>query len=139
IDPARVERGSRLVEGLGLASLDLVELGAAFEEEFGVILPEEKMSEATVGDLEQAVLEVTRGGAPATQPAIDSGSAPMGSIVPGSGASPQSSSASPETGRLPAGATAAGPTETLPSQQPGDSAPAVLQAASSAPSGPPAS
>jgi long-chain acyl-CoA synthetase len=60
IDPARVESGTRLVEGLGLASLDLVELAAAFEEEYGVILPEERLNEATVGDLEQAVQEVTR-------------------------------------------------------------------------------
>ena len=65
IDPARVESGTRLVEGLGLASLDLVELAAAFEEEYGVILPEERLNEATVGDLEQAVQEVSSAG---TQP-----------------------------------------------------------------------
>jgi long-chain acyl-CoA synthetase len=70
IDPARVESGTRLVEGLGLASLDLVELAAAFEEEYGVILPEERLNEATVGDLEQAVQEVTRAG---TMPASAEG------------------------------------------------------------------
>jgi len=64
VEPARVEPGTRLVEGLGLASLDLVELAAAFEEEYGVVLPEEEMGETTVADLERAVRDATRGAAP---------------------------------------------------------------------------
>src|SRR3989442_9459466 len=46
---------TRLVEGLGFASLDLVELAAAIEEESGVRLAEERLGEATVGDLERIV------------------------------------------------------------------------------------
>jgi len=91
IDPARVESGTRLVEGLGLASLDLVELSAAFEEEFGVILPEERLNEATVGDLEQAVRAVAGGGPMASETEAAGGTSPMGAeagaprtpIVPG--------------------------------------------------------
>jgi len=50
----RLLPGTRLVEDLGLASLDLVELGTALEQEFGITLPEERMMAATVGDLEAA-------------------------------------------------------------------------------------
>jgi long-chain acyl-CoA synthetase len=50
----RLRPETRLVEDLGLASLDLVELGAGFEEEFGMALPEEMMAAATVADLEEA-------------------------------------------------------------------------------------
>jgi len=73
VEPARVESSTRLVEGLGFASLDLVELAVAFEEEFGVVLPEDHLNEATVGDLERAVLEVQRGGAVAMRTNLASG------------------------------------------------------------------
>jgi len=64
----RLHAGTRLVEDLGLASLDLVELAAALEQEFGVTLPEDRMMTATVGDLEaagRAALDGAPVGAPA--------------------------------------------------------------------------
>ncbi|HYS77677.1 MAG TPA: 1-acyl-sn-glycerol-3-phosphate acyltransferase, partial [Candidatus Dormibacteraeota bacterium] len=53
---------TRLADGLGFASLDLVELAAAFEEEFGVPLAEERLGETTVGDLERLVRAAASGG-----------------------------------------------------------------------------
>jgi len=55
VRPDTIRGTTRLVEGLGFASLDLVELAAAFEEEFGVVLAEERLGETTVGDLERLV------------------------------------------------------------------------------------
>jgi long-chain acyl-CoA synthetase len=56
VRPESLQPSTRLGEGLGLASLDLVELAAAFEEEFGIGLPEERLGEATIADLERIVL-----------------------------------------------------------------------------------
>jgi long-chain acyl-CoA synthetase len=53
VAPDRCQGGTRLVEDLGLASLDLVEVAAALEEEFGLTLAEDRMAQATVGDLEE--------------------------------------------------------------------------------------
>jgi long-chain acyl-CoA synthetase len=53
VPPERLRPETRLVEDLGLASLDLVEVAAGFEDEFGVVLPEERMAVATVADLEE--------------------------------------------------------------------------------------
>ncbi|MBI4169475.1 MAG: AMP-binding protein [Acidobacteria bacterium] len=53
IRPESLKETTRLVEGLGLGSLDLVELTVAMEEEFGVSLPEDRLAGATVGDLER--------------------------------------------------------------------------------------
>jgi long-chain acyl-CoA synthetase len=55
--PERIDAQTRLVETLGMVSLDLVELAVALEEEFGVVLSDESLSSATVGDLEKAVRE----------------------------------------------------------------------------------
>ena len=63
IEPARITRASRLTEDLGFASLDLVELGVAFEEEYGIALPEESLALARVEDLERAAAEGLTGGA----------------------------------------------------------------------------
>lgn len=52
-----MERGniswdSSLVGDLGLSSLDMVNLAVLFEEEFGIEIPDRKISEfATVGDV----------------------------------------------------------------------------------------
>ncbi|HEU5179197.1 MAG TPA: AMP-binding protein [Candidatus Polarisedimenticolia bacterium] len=62
IEPARVSSASRLTEDLGFASLDLVELGVAFEEEYGVPLPEESLARARVRDLERVAAEALTGG-----------------------------------------------------------------------------
>lgn len=56
VRPESLQSTTSLGEGLGLASLDLVELAAAFEEEFGVSLPEERLDTATIADLERIVL-----------------------------------------------------------------------------------
>jgi len=87
----RLLPGTRLVEDLGLASLDLVELAAALEQEFGLTLPEDRMAAATVGDLEAA-----------GRAALDG--VPVGATAPvaASGAGP----APPEPSRSPEGALA---------------------------------
>jgi len=65
VGPDTLRDDTRLVEGLGFASLDLVELAAAFEEEFGARLPEGRLGDATVGDLERlAALATSAGGGP---------------------------------------------------------------------------
>jgi len=56
--------GTRLVEQLGLGSLDLVELAVAVEEEIGVGLPEETLAVATVGELERAIVAALAGEPP---------------------------------------------------------------------------
>ncbi|MCQ2564339.1 MAG: acyl carrier protein [Clostridia bacterium] len=51
-DVASVKLESKLVEDLGADSLDVVELVMAFEDEFGVSLPDEDMVNLkTVGDI----------------------------------------------------------------------------------------
>lgn len=43
---------SRLVEDLGADSLDVVELIMSFEDEFGIVLPDEEIAKIkTVGDI----------------------------------------------------------------------------------------
>ncbi|HEU5322253.1 MAG TPA: 1-acyl-sn-glycerol-3-phosphate acyltransferase, partial [Methylomirabilota bacterium] len=78
--------GTRLVEGLGLGSLDLVELTVAVEEEFGVGLPEDVLAGATVGDLERIVVAGLQGeAAPAavpSRPAVVSAPAAGGALQP---------------------------------------------------------
>lgn len=50
--PDQVTMSSRLVEDLGADSLDVVELIMAFEDEFGVSLPDEDIANMkTVGDV----------------------------------------------------------------------------------------
>jgi long-chain acyl-CoA synthetase len=61
VPPERLRPETRLVEDLGLASLDLVEVAAGFEEEFGVALPEEQMASATVAELEEAARRALTG------------------------------------------------------------------------------
>ena len=45
VDPSKVVAESSFMEDLGADSLDTVELVMAFEEEFGVEIPDEKASE----------------------------------------------------------------------------------------------
>ncbi len=59
VRPDRLKETTLLVEGLGMASLDLVELTVAVEEEFGVSLPEDRLADATVGDLERLVRDLS--------------------------------------------------------------------------------
>ena len=48
----QVKLTSRLIEDLGADSLDVVELIMAFEDEFGVTLPDEEIAKfKTVGDI----------------------------------------------------------------------------------------
>ncbi len=50
--PDQIKPESRLVEDLGADSLDIVELIMAFEDEFGVSLPDEEIAKLkTVGDI----------------------------------------------------------------------------------------
>jgi acyl carrier protein len=51
VDPEKVTHGASFVEDLGADSLDTVELVMAFEEEFGVDIPDEDAEKMrTVGD-----------------------------------------------------------------------------------------
>ena len=113
VAPERLKDSTRLVEDLGLASLDLVEVAAALEEEFGLAVAEDRMAGATVGDLEEqaraalggaaagpvsaapargaASLAGPRGEAPAeagreTQPAASSAAGSATASGPGNGA-----------------------------------------------------
>lgn len=91
--PERIDEKTRLAETLGLASLDLVELAGAVEEEYGVVLPDEVLASATVGDVQRAVREIRSGGA---------GGAATGkeaSATPGAGGpSPEIAPAGPRPG-----------------------------------------
>ncbi len=51
VEPAKVTREASFVEDLGADSLDTVELVMAFEEEFGIEIPDEDAEKMeTVGD-----------------------------------------------------------------------------------------
>ncbi len=51
VDPAKVKDSSRFVEDLGAASIQSIELVAAFEEEFGIEMDQdEALSVKSVGD-----------------------------------------------------------------------------------------
>ncbi|HYV86591.1 MAG TPA: AMP-binding protein [Patescibacteria group bacterium] len=82
VPPERLRPETRLVEDLGLASLDLVEIAAGFEEEFGVALPEELMAVATVGGLEESARQALAGGGG------DSRAEPVRSMATGPAAPP---------------------------------------------------
>lgn len=56
IDKSKIENGSKFVEDLGADSLDLVELIMAFEEKFGVEIPEEKAE--GIKTVEDAILYI---------------------------------------------------------------------------------
>jgi long-chain acyl-CoA synthetase len=85
----RIQEDARLVEDLGLASLDLVEVAAALEQEFGLTLAEDRMAGITVGELE-AIARDAISGVPAAGRTIDARpavAAPQGSgTAPGTGA-----------------------------------------------------
>jgi acyl carrier protein len=50
--PEEIKSTSRLVEDLGADSLDVVELIMAFEDEFGISLPDEDVAKMkTIGDV----------------------------------------------------------------------------------------
>ena len=51
VEPDKVDHGASFVEDLGADSLDTVELVMAFEEEFGIDIPDEDAEQMrTVGD-----------------------------------------------------------------------------------------
>jgi acyl carrier protein len=57
----RAEENSRFIEDLELDSVDLVGLISEMEEEFGVLMPEEKLhSLRTVADATQCICELAR-------------------------------------------------------------------------------
>jgi long-chain acyl-CoA synthetase len=70
VTPDRLLDATRLVEDLGLASLDLVEVAAGLEEEFGLTMPEDRMAAATVGELEGMARAALGGGPAAATPAV---------------------------------------------------------------------
>lgn len=56
LDPAKITMESSLMEGLEADSLDVIELVMAFEEEFGVKMPDEELENIkTVGDIVNAL------------------------------------------------------------------------------------
>ena len=56
LDPAKITMESSLMEALEADSLDVIELVMAFEEEFGVKMPDEELENIkTVGDIVNAL------------------------------------------------------------------------------------
>ena len=56
LDPAKITMESSLMEDLEAESLDVIELVMAFEEEFGVKMPDEELENIkTVGDIVNAL------------------------------------------------------------------------------------
>ena len=56
LDPAKITMESSLMEDLEADSLDVIELVKAFEEEFGVKMPDEELENIkTVGDIVNAL------------------------------------------------------------------------------------
>ena len=56
LDPAKITLESSLMEDLEADSLDVIELVMAFEEEFGVKMPDEELENIkTVGDIVNAL------------------------------------------------------------------------------------
>ena len=62
VEPEKVTDGASFVEDLGADSLDTVELVMAFEEEFGVDIPDEDAEQMrTVGDAIKYLREKSQG------------------------------------------------------------------------------
>jgi len=61
VPPGDIQEDTRLAEGLGLGSLDLVELAAQMEEAFGASIAEETLQQATIADLERLAKEAGGG------------------------------------------------------------------------------
>ena len=56
LDPAKITMEASLMEDLEADSLDVIELVMAFEEEFGVKMPDEELENIkTVGDIVNAL------------------------------------------------------------------------------------
>ena len=56
LDPAKITMESSLMEDLEADSLDVIELVMAFEEEFGVKMPDDELENIkTVGDIVNAL------------------------------------------------------------------------------------
>ncbi|MGN0395162.1 MAG: acyl carrier protein [Coprococcus sp.] len=54
LEKEKITKDSRLVNDLGLNSLDVVNVVVAFEEEFTIEIPDSKIKElVTVGDIEE--------------------------------------------------------------------------------------
>ncbi|HYS03555.1 MAG TPA: AMP-binding protein [Candidatus Dormibacteraeota bacterium] len=82
VPPESLQETTRLAEGLGFASLDLVELAASFQDEYGLRLPEDRLGSATVGDLERLAAAAAAGEARGT------GGLPSGVVDGSAGAEP---------------------------------------------------
>jgi acyl carrier protein len=93
----RLTETTSLVQDLGLASLDLVELAAAFEEEFGASLQEDVLAGATIGDLERAAQAAIEGASDPASAAASAKASPVpaspGAAAPGPASSGSASSA----------------------------------------------
>jgi acyl carrier protein len=62
VEPSKVTSGASFVEDLGADSLDTVELVMAFEEEFGIEIPDEDAEKMeTVGDAVRYLQEKGQG------------------------------------------------------------------------------
>jgi len=108
VPPERLLDTTLLVEGLGMASLDLVELTVAVEEEFGVSLPEDRLADATVGDLERLIRELSsRDAPPASASSTGWPPAPAGGAPVAGPPIPAPSSSAPEPAGVSAGDTRA--------------------------------
>ncbi|HKY33262.1 MAG TPA: AMP-binding protein, partial [Candidatus Polarisedimenticolia bacterium] len=68
-DPMALAGSCRLGDDLGLGSLDMVELGIALEQEYGLAVPEEELASATVGSLEARLAGALSEPVPASPPA----------------------------------------------------------------------
>jgi long-chain acyl-CoA synthetase len=83
--PAALSKGTTLAEGLGLGSLDLVELASAIESEYGVGLAEETLAGATVGEIEGLVAAAWSAPEAAPRPAGSAGDAGTVEGIPAGG------------------------------------------------------
>ena len=65
VDPERIAPDARLVEDLGIDSLDRIELVFELESEFGIEIPDQEIAQVqTVGDVVRRLEEaMARGGA----------------------------------------------------------------------------
>src|SRR5262245_53395970 len=116
VRPENLQSTTRLGEGLGLASLDLVELAAAFEEEFGVSLPEERLGAATIADLERVVLAAASplADSAGAAPVVAAGTPGISQEVVGSLAGPAAADGDPGVRPAPIGAEGRDPLHRAP-------------------------
>ena len=98
VPPESLREDTRLAEGLGFASLDLVELTASIEEEYGVALPEDRLGQATIGDLERLIRTAGAGAVPPAAGA--SGAEDVAAATPAGEPAPAAGRSGPTRGSL---------------------------------------